>query len=259
MATTDGQVPLHSSESSTDNVKEGSNDSPSKRVKPTRSKKNQQYKKKLDVGSGPHILQTNWTFWYCKKQSKQSNFETTLVSLGTCSTVEEFWGYYSRLRRPHELTSNTNLHLFRGTTRPMWESFPTGGNWVLRMKKGCSLLARMWEELLIACIGETFEEPDVLGVVLSIRPKEDALYLWNANHHLKYVIGEKLKAIMHLPPNCPMEYRTNRFNMESRFYFNEKKESEITEQHHNNDNNNDKSEVKGDHGNDADNKQSDNH
>jgi len=92
--------------------------------------------------------------------------------------------------------------------------FPTGGNWVLRMRKNCVLLARMWEELLISCIGEAFEEPDVLGVVLSIRPKEDALYLWNANSQLKYGIGEKLKSIMQLPPNCPIEYRTNRFNME---------------------------------------------
>jgi len=74
----------------------------------------------------------------------------------------------------------------------------------------------MWEELLIACIGETFEEPDILGVVLSTRSKEDDLYLWNANQHLKYAIGEKLKSIMHLPTNCPMEYRTNKFNMERR-------------------------------------------
>jgi len=98
----------------------------------------------------------------------------------------------------------------------MWENFPQGGIWVLRMRKGCLLLPRMWEELLIACIGETFEEPDVLGVVLSTRSKEDALYLWNANQHLKYVIGEKLKQIMHLTTNCPMEYRSNRFNMERR-------------------------------------------
>jgi len=181
-----------------------------------RARKNQQYKKNIDVSVGPHPLQTPWTFWYCKKQNKQSNFENTLVSLGTCTTVEEFWSYYSHLKRPHELTSNSNLHLFRGTTGPMWENFPTGGTWVLRMKKGCALLARMWEELLIACIGEAFEEPDVLGVVLSIRPKEDALYVWNANHHLKYFIGEKLKSIMHLTTNCPMEYRTNRFNMEMR-------------------------------------------
>jgi len=182
-------------------------------------RKNQQNKKNNDdedVNIGPHFLQTPWTFWYCKKQNKQSNFETTLVSLGTCNTVEEFWRYYSHLKRPNELSSNSNLHLFRGAIVPMWENFPTGGTWVLRMKKGCALLARMWEELLIACIGEAFEEPDVLGVVLSIRPKEDALHVWNANHHLKYAIGEKLKSVMCLLSNCPMEYRTNRYNMEKR-------------------------------------------
>jgi len=174
------------------------------------------YKKKLDIGvGGPHLLHTPWTFWYCKKPPKnQFNFESTLVSLGTCHSIEEFWSLYSRIKRPHELPPNSNLHLFRGTTRPMWENFPTGGNWILHMRKNCALLARMWEELLISSIGEAFEEPDVLGVVLSIRPKEDAFYLWNANHQLKYGIGEKIKHILQLPPNCPIEYRTNRFNME---------------------------------------------
>jgi len=171
-------------------------------------------RKKLDASGGPHSLHTPWTFWYCKKPSKQGNFETALVSMGTCHSIEEFWGFYSRLKRPNELPPNSNLHLFRGSTRPMWENFPTGGHWVLHMKKNSVLLARMWEELLISCIGEAFEEPDVLGVVLSIRPKEDAFYLWNANHQLKYGIGEKLKHILQLPPNCPIEYRTNRFNLE---------------------------------------------
>eukprot|EP01124_Arcella_intermedia_P002797 TRINITY_DN1151_c0_g1_i1.p1 TRINITY_DN1151_c0_g1~~TRINITY_DN1151_c0_g1_i1.p1 ORF type:complete len:251 (-),score=40.63 TRINITY_DN1151_c0_g1_i1:153-905(-) len=178
------------------------------------SRKSVTFKKKQEI-VGPHPLQTPWTFWYCKK-NKQSNFETTLVSLGTCNTVEEFFTLYSRLRRPHELQSNSNLHLFRGNTRPMWENYPSGGQWALRLRKGCLLLSRMWEELLIACIGENFDEPDVLGVVISIRPKEDALFLWNANHHLKYTICEKLKSILHLPANCPMEYTTNRHNMERR-------------------------------------------
>jgi hypothetical protein len=111
----------------------------------------------------------------------------------------------------------------------MWENFPTGGHWVLRMIKSSVLLARMWEELLISSIGEAFEEPDVLGVVLSIRPKEDTLYLWNANHQLKHSLGEKLKVIMQLPPNCPIEYRTNRFNME-RTLISQKPEAE---EHHN--------------------------
>jgi len=181
------------------------------RVKSNR--KNVTYKKKQDIA--PHPLQSPWTFWYCKK-NKQPNFETTLVSLGTSNTVEEFFSLYSHLKRPHELYTNSNLHLFRGTTRPMWENFPNGGHWVLRLRKGCLLLSRMWEELLIACIGENFDEPDVLGVVITIRPKEDALYVWNANQQLKYTICEKLKSILHLPPSCPMEYRTNRYNMESR-------------------------------------------
>jgi len=111
-------------------------------------------------------------------------------------------------------------------------------------KKNGALLARMWEELLIACIGETFEEPDVLGVVLSIRPKEDALYIWNANQHLKYTIGEKLKAIVHLPANSPIEYRTNRYNIEKRLVPAIQKEDEVGEAEKSGTNVEDKSEKK---------------
>lgn len=105
----------------------------------------------------------------------------------------------------------------------------------------------MWEELvrtylcpfsqikLIATIGEVFEEPDLVGVVLRIRKKEDSLVLWNKDHNLRYRIGylfflcpfsltrdysqltidrEKLKQILVLPANCPgMEYQTNRHNI----------------------------------------------
>jgi hypothetical protein len=79
---------------------------------------------------------------------------------------------------------------------------------------------------LIACIGELFEEPDVVGVALKIKAKEDSLFLWNKDVNLRYKLGydliyiepflrlilrEKLKNILQLPPNCVgMEYSFNR-------------------------------------------------
>jgi len=134
--------------------------------------------------------------------------------LGSCNTVEEFWSFYAHIKRPQDLPNDTNIHLFRGTVSPMWEHFPNGGIWVVRLKKNSPLLARMWEELLIATIGEVFEEPDVVGVVLRIRKKEDSLVLWNKDQSLRYRIGEKLKQVLVLPANCPgMEYQTNRHNI----------------------------------------------
>eukprot|EP01126_Amoeba_proteus_P007135 TRINITY_DN1253_c0_g1_i4.p1 TRINITY_DN1253_c0_g1~~TRINITY_DN1253_c0_g1_i4.p1 ORF type:complete len:219 (+),score=62.39 TRINITY_DN1253_c0_g1_i4:746-1402(+) len=100
------------------------------------------------------------------------------------------------------------------------------------MKKHGHLFSRMWEELLIAAIGEVFEESDVVGVVLRLRKGEDSLALWNKDQTLRYRIGEKLKKILQLPANCPgMEYQTNYFNMnfdQGRNHPNESKEKETT-------------------------------
>jgi len=182
--------------------------------KPQAQNKASRPKKTTSPSAGPHRLETPWSFWHCQKNKNNSAFESGLTRLGTCSTVEEFWGFYSHIKRPHELPNDTNIHLFRRTVSPMWEQFPNGGSWVVRLKKHSPLLARMWEELLIATIGEVFEEPDLVGVVLRIRKKEDSLVLWNKDQNLRYRIGEKLKQILVLPANCPgMEYQTNRSNM----------------------------------------------
>ena len=55
---------------------------------------------------------------------------------------------------------------------------------------------RMWENLLLAFIGEEFELPDVVGCVLSTRLKDDVLSVWNLTNRensARFRIGEKLK------------------------------------------------------------------
>ena len=41
----------------------------------------------------------------------------------------------------------------------MWEEFPEGGCWIIRIKRkaGQNYVNRMWESLLLSVIGETFE------------------------------------------------------------------------------------------------------
>eukprot|EP01125_Pyxidicula_operculata_P008995 TRINITY_DN296_c7_g1_i1.p1 TRINITY_DN296_c7_g1~~TRINITY_DN296_c7_g1_i1.p1 ORF type:complete len:265 (+),score=62.25 TRINITY_DN296_c7_g1_i1:45-839(+) len=171
--------------------------------------------KPAEIGTGPHKLETPWTFWYCKIQPKIS-FESSLVKLGTCTTIEEFWSLYSHIQKPFDMAPQSSLHLFRGDSVPMWENYQNGGVWAIHLKRRSTLLSRLWEELLFAAVGEIFEEPDVVGVVVGTRPREDVLYLWNKDSSLKYKIGERLKAILHLPQNCPMEYRANRSSIEQK-------------------------------------------
>ena len=89
--------------------------------------------------SAVHPLQNTWTIWYanlaCKmpsrvppscqspgtQQKQLRQYEENLASLSTFSTLEDFAACYGYLKRPSELPNNSNLFVFKGTTKPMWE------------------------------------------------------------------------------------------------------------------------------------------
>ena len=68
----------------------------------------------------------------------------------------------------------------------MWEDpcNAHGGRFMIRVKK--ELANRCWEDLILAFIGETFEDSDLIcGIQLSVKDKETAIAIWvkplNAN------------------------------------------------------------------------------
>jgi translation initiation factor 4E len=170
-------------------------------------------------------LQTKWTFWFDVKgfvnpqdaQPVQANsYRDHLKKLATFDTIEQFVRYYAFLERPSQLPKNSNYHLFRHEIVPMWESYPQGGCWMVKIKKNPALLDRLWEQLVLAAICELFEEPNVVGVVLSIRSKEDVLSVWNrdsSNQRAKLAIGEKMKQILHLGPRSIIQYKHNKLSI----------------------------------------------
>ena len=42
--------------------------------------------------------------------------------------VEQFWGYYSFLVRPGDLSGHSDIHLFKDGIKPMWEV-----SWLLKL------------------------------------------------------------------------------------------------------------------------------
>eukprot|EP01038_Epipyxis_sp_PR26KG_P015142 gene15142-20394_t len=167
-----------------------------------------------------HPLQTAWAFWFDKKMSWKKNetteFKNNLQKIGSFDTVEGFWKLYCYLKRPSVLDSNINLYLFRDGPglMPMWEAFPNGGCWILKVKKrkdsGASVLGKIWQEMVIAAIGEGFEEPDVVGISVCIRKNEDLISVWNCdnrNDEIRFRIGEKMKQILDLEPSTIIEYK----------------------------------------------------
>lgn len=168
---------------------------------------------------GDHPLQTGWAFWYDKKQSKKTDtteFMGQLHKIGTFNSVEGFWKLYCYLKRPSALELNMNLYLFRDMPNyaPMWEAFPRGGCWILKIRKKkdgtASVLGKIWQDIVISTIGEQFDEPDVVGVSLSIRRNEDLISIWNAdnrNEEIRFRIGERMKQILELEPSTIIEYK----------------------------------------------------
>lgn len=182
---------------------------------------------------GDHPLQTGWVFWYDKKQRYDptkpvDEYKSNLQKIASFDTVESFWKLYCHLKRPSGLDLNVNLYLFRDGAGqiPMWEAYPRGGCWILKVKKRrdseASVLGKMWQELVIAAIGECFEEPDVVGVSVCIRKNEDLLSVWNAdnrNDEIRFRIGEKLKQILDLEASTIIEYKHHSESMQDRSTF----------------------------------------
>ncbi|KAG7389450.1 hypothetical protein PHYPSEUDO_010335 [Phytophthora pseudosyringae] len=176
-----------------------------------------------------HPLQTGWSLWYDKKMPKKidvGTYQSNLQKIATFSTVEDFWrsrgsddsvwvnddSHYIHVKRPSQLSRDVNLYLFRDQQNcaPMWEAFPQGGCWILKIKKKANVLGKMWQDLVFAALGEAFEELDVVGIAMAIRSKEDMLSVWNADNSddsTRFAIGEKLKEILMLDSNTLVEYK----------------------------------------------------
>lgn len=158
-------------------------------------------------------IETPWTFYFDKKLPKPAdykNYEKNLQKLGKFQTIEGFWRYYSWLKKPDAIPKGHNLFMFRHNHIPAWETFPDGGAWIIKVRKKNGVIGRLWEELLFASIGELFGEPDLAGVVLSIRNREDMLSVWNVdntNPQVRFNIGERLREILNLDETTQVEYK----------------------------------------------------
>ncbi|CAG0901511.1 unnamed protein product [Darwinula stevensoni] len=113
-------------------------------------------------------------------------YEKGLKQIYTVSTVEGFWGVYNNIPEVGELSVRYSYHLMRGTRRPVWEDQENckGGTWKLKCHKRDSTI--VWKELLLAAIGEQFEDyvtpgDEIVGISVSVREKDNLLQIWNAD------------------------------------------------------------------------------
>jgi translation initiation factor 4E len=173
----------------------------------------QQVEKQEPVPEGEHATESPWTLYFDKKLPKPANFknyEKNLQKVGKFNTVEGFWRHFSYLKKPDDIPKGHNLFMFRNSLTPAWETFPKGGAWIIKVRKKNGVISRLWEELVFACVGELFECPDIVGVVLSVRSQQDLLSVWNGdntNPEVRFKIGDKLREILNLDESTQVEYK----------------------------------------------------
>eukprot|EP01130_Rhizamoeba_saxonica_P011273 TRINITY_DN4678_c0_g2_i1.p1 TRINITY_DN4678_c0_g2~~TRINITY_DN4678_c0_g2_i1.p1 ORF type:complete len:281 (+),score=79.77 TRINITY_DN4678_c0_g2_i1:64-906(+) len=162
----------------------------------------------VEIDENGHATESIWTFWYGKKPKGGASYSSSVKKLASFGTVEKFYQIYSHLNRPLNMQNNSSLMLFRGVddNPPKWENWTNGGCWIIDLQKRNPHLNVLWEKTLFACIGETFEDPSVVGVYLKTRPKVDTIMVWNTDRQKSDFLGEKIVEILNLGNNFSMDY-----------------------------------------------------
>ncbi|KAL7080265.1 hypothetical protein ACQ4LE_000747 [Meloidogyne hapla] len=164
--------------------------------------------------SDEHPLEHSYIFsYFMRPQGKfdPEDYAIFVQPVARISSVEQFWLIYRFIKRPSDLTEKVDFHLFKEGIKPVWEDLANrnGGKWILRLKKGLS--SRIWENLLLAMIGEQFlVGGEVVGAVCSVRNQEDIISLWNRSSDSAPVtnrIRDTLKRVLNLPANAILEYK----------------------------------------------------
>ena len=127
-------------------------------------------------------LNSTWIFWYASRKEKDHHIPycDRLTKIAEFNTLKDFFKYYLYIKPVYEIDRNVDIGLFKEGYQPLWESCPDSGCWLLRFKRTADLkdINLKWEKVLFSLISEQFEEPHMLGAVLSIRGRETIIEIW---------------------------------------------------------------------------------
>jgi len=165
-----------------------------------------------------HPLQSRWVLWYLKAD-RNKDWEDCLKEVTTFDTVEDFWALYNHIQVASGLNWGSDYYLFKEGVKPMWEDEHNvkGGRWlvVVDKQRRADLLDHYWLELLMAIIGEQFEEhgEQICGAVVNVRQKGDKVSLWTRDalkDDVNRRIGQILKAKLEIPDSDPIRYEVHK-------------------------------------------------
>ncbi|KAL7720862.1 eukaryotic translation initiation factor 4E type [Entamoeba marina] len=142
-----------------------------------------------------HRLHFNWTFWkddFSEKNASKTQFESNLLELDSCGTIEDFWSAFSKLPSLELLQQKKiTLHFMRKGIKPMWEDPKNvdGGTITIKCKKEDT--SKIWKEALVLAIsGEEslmHTVGEITGISISMKKSNNLLIIWlnstNTNYH----------------------------------------------------------------------------
>ncbi|DBB13672.1 hypothetical protein WJX82_007666 [Trebouxia sp. C0006] len=154
-----------------------------------------------------HPLEHKWTLWFDNPsgKQKQDTWGSSLRSVYTFDTVEDFWCLYNNIKPPSWVSSGADFHLFKKGIEPKWEDprCEHGGKWTVLVPKGPNTKQTMdtyWLNAMMACIGEQFTEGDeICGIVVNVRARQDRLCMWTktaSNEAAQVSIAKQLKSTL---------------------------------------------------------------
>ena len=145
-----------------------------------------------------HKLNSQWQFWYSKRSVKTEDYKDKLRKVFSADTVEGFFKAYAFMKLPTDMPREYDLFFTRGDKHPMWEEYPHGGTWIFKIRKTDNA-DLIWEKLLLSCIGEQFENLQVVGVALSLRIRERLAEVWiqdASNSKTKAAVSNKIRHLI---------------------------------------------------------------
>ncbi len=167
-----------------------------------------------------HKLNSEWTLWYASRKEKDRKIDYTdrLQAIGSFSSIEDFFKFYMYIKSASEIERNTDLALFKTNYKPLWESCPNSAMWFVRYKKHEEQqdLDIKWEKLMFALLGEQFEEPNIIGALLSIRGKETIIEVWfnyNNNDGIKNRIFSNLNMLLDIDHTNFLYFKDNQISL----------------------------------------------
>ena len=123
-----------------------------------------------------------WNFYYASRKEKDHHipYSQRLTKFAEFETLEDFYKYYMYIKPVNLLEKDSDIGIFKKGYQPLWESCPDSGIWLLRFKRTEDLeeINQKWERVVLALVSEQFDEPNMLGAVLSLRGRETIIEIW---------------------------------------------------------------------------------